>query len=1104
MSVTILTARAHRLFASVVEALGQCAKRGEDALLLVPEQFTLAAERGVMDRLHLTGMFLIDVLSPSRLSEQVLSSAGRDGREPLDAAGRRMALSQALERLEDKLPYYGSIAQRRGFVEKLDALITDMKRGGLDPEGLRDYAASLPEGAARDKLTDLAAVYAQYREVLRGRFSDSEDQLAYVAGRLADSNFLRGKHLFVYGFDTLPQQLMRLMCAAAPLCRSLTIALICDAEIVPDGELYTPVRQGIARFQKLLSQSGLNAEVRALPPQPLDRPPAVAYLDRALFAHPASPFMGKPEGVYLADGLSPYEEAALMTREVRWLLDQGVDPERVAVLYPDGGGYAFAVTAALEDSGIPFYTDQQLPAASHGLAQFWLAALRGMAGGWRNRDMFCLLKSGYAPLSFEEACALENYAYCYGVDRVRWTRPFTRGPEAARMEALRQRLMEPLLRARAALVAARDATASLTAAFGLLQDVNAYDALKREEDRLLENGFLTRAGQNSQIWQAVLRLLDQLVKLSSSTRIPLKHIASRLECGLSAISLKSLPPAAGMVHAGTLGHLLAEEADAVFILGLNDGLLSRTTDSLLTPEERALAQQGTGTFLGLTDESRALMARLDLKRAMTLPSRWLFLSCAKTAPDGAALRPLSLLGQLRDRLMPGLSRTPVPEDELPLSSAQALGALGVMLRAHADGVVPLGPRWRERMDKLLSSPSTAPAAMQLLRALGFDGQAQPLTPGVARALYGDETLSVSRLEQFADCPFKHFVTYGLRPQVLREWAVDPIETGTFYHAALNGFAHLARREASYPNLSDEAVSRLADEAVEPLVEEVLAGPMGDGDRSLARFEAARNAIRRAAVTITRQLAAGRFTLYRTEAAFGYEGGLPPIVLLLSDGRQVALRGRIDRIDRYDAPDGVYLRVIDYKSARQSLEAARAWWGLQLQLLLYLDICTSAIPGGKPAGAFYFYVADPLVESASDAAEIVEGKLREIFQLRGVALSDVDILSAMDEGDTPWVLPPMYLKSGELKKTARALSMPQLTALLSHAREVAIALADRLFSGETAISPTRDPDRCACDRCDFRAVCRFDPTSPDAPFRDLPEMGMEELRQALSSPPEEKQ
>ena len=190
----------------------------------------------------------------------------------------------------------------------------------------------------------------------------------------------------------------------------------------------------------------------------------------------------------------------------RQVLAQGVDTERVTVLYPDDGGYAFAVTAALEDSGIPFYTDRQLPAASHGLVRFWLAALRAMADGWRNRDMLALLKSGYAPLSFEEACELENYAYCYGVDRARWNRPFTRGPEAERMEPLRRRLMEPLLRARAALIAARDTSASLEAAFGLLQDVHAYEALEREEARLLESGFLSRAGQNSQVWQAVLRL----------------------------------------------------------------------------------------------------------------------------------------------------------------------------------------------------------------------------------------------------------------------------------------------------------------------------------------------------------------------------------------------------------------------------------------------------------------------------------------------------------------------------------------------------------------------------------------------------------------------
>ena len=88
MAVTILTARAHRLFPAVVEALGERVRRGDTSLILVPEQFTLAAERELMTRLHLTGMFLIDVMSPSRFSEHVLAAAGRDGREPLDDAGR--------------------------------------------------------------------------------------------------------------------------------------------------------------------------------------------------------------------------------------------------------------------------------------------------------------------------------------------------------------------------------------------------------------------------------------------------------------------------------------------------------------------------------------------------------------------------------------------------------------------------------------------------------------------------------------------------------------------------------------------------------------------------------------------------------------------------------------------------------------------------------------------------------------------------------------------------------------------------------------------------------------------------------------------------------
>ena len=210
------------------------------------------------------------------------------------------------------------------------------------------------------------------------------------------------------------------------------------------------------------------------------------------------------------------------------------------------------------------------------------------------------------------------------------------------------------------------------------------------------------------------------------------------------------------------------------------------------------------------------------------------------------------------------------------------------------------------------------------------------------------------------------------------------------------------------------------------------------------------------------------------------------------------------VDRYDSPEGVYLRVIDYKSSQQTLDAARTWWGLQLQLLLYLDVCTHAIPGAKPAGAFYFYVANPLVESEIDAAALVEDKLRQVFQLKGITLNDVEIVSAMDEGSVPCVLPSLYQKNGELKKLAKALDAQQFAALLTHAREVAVGLADRLFGGETEIAPTRDQSRTSCDFCDYRAICRFDCQSPEAPFRTVPDMSMEQLRAELDASTKEVQ
>ena len=103
-------------------------------------------------------------------------------------------------------------------------------------------------------------------------------------------------------------------------------------------------------------------------------------------------------------------------------------------------------------------------------------------------------KPGMRRSAFDDACMLENYAREYGINFGRWLKPFRLGDEAARArcEALRKRVVGPLVRARKAVVSAKNAGQSLQAVVELLSEVNAYDTLKKEEDALLREGLLVR------------------------------------------------------------------------------------------------------------------------------------------------------------------------------------------------------------------------------------------------------------------------------------------------------------------------------------------------------------------------------------------------------------------------------------------------------------------------------------------------------------------------------------------------------------------------------------------------------------------------------------
>ena len=1099
--VRIQGARAGQILPQMLPEIGQCHAAGARVLLLVPEQYTLQAERELVDGLDLPGLLDIDVLSPRRLTRLIRERGGHDGLEPLDDRGRGMALTCALNQTREELTYYRRVAAMPGLPEKLSSLLGDMQRAGLTPDELREHAKSLTSGAARAKETDLAAIWAAYEQIIEGRFADSTMQQQALIRRLQPSGVFDGAAVWVYGFDVLPRPMCELLAEAASLAAQITVTLTMDAREAADGRVFLTQRRTAQELISCLEARSIPWDLRYLPHREVGRAPALQHLETHLFTRREVPFDGDVSPVSVHAAANPYAEATYAARQLRDWHDAGIPWQRMAVALASPEGLDGILAMTLRAAGIPHYLARKDSAMRHGLCRMLLGALRSATGGYARPDVLTMAKSGFSPLTDEEAARLENYALENGIGRGKWVKPFTRGDQAADIEPLRQRLIAPVEALHDRLVAARDASASVEAVFHLLEDVGAYERLMAREEALLARGMDAEAAQNRQVWQLIMGLLDQLHALLGTTRANLRDMARFVEAGLAGAVISALPPQPDTVMIGEAGHLMTGRIDALLVMGMQDGAMASSLDSLISEQERAALSEATRRSIGLTHQEQAALRQSDFYRTFALPMSRLTVTFSEGGQDGAALRPAGLIADMK-ALLPGLTVsggvTADGSEYAPLSPMIALDGLALRLRGIADGLrAELEPDWQAAMKWLWESPDWHERMAQIIASAAAHEDRGLLPPAQVRRLFGGEEFSISRLEEFAACPYQHFVDYGLRPVKRREFTFAADERGNFFHAALQQYATLAAAHPGWPSISEEETDRMMDEVLAPLTREWEGGPLTEDAMGRQLGETYARTIRRAAWLFTRHAQNSRFTTWGTEITFGEEGGLPPVILELRDGHRVALRGKIDRIDRWEGDKGLYLRVVDYKSSHRELDATRLWYGLQLQLMLYLQAASQGVSGANPAGAFYFTVQDPLVQSEEDIREKAEELIAKELRLRGVVLAEAEVVDAMDTDIPGFSIGKVFNKDGTVGKNASAYALEEMRALLDHAKKTAADLADAIRDGQIAVSPASIGEKwSACTWCDYRAVCGLDPSLPGSQKRPLEELDREELIRRL--------
>jgi ATP-dependent helicase/nuclease subunit B len=878
------------MFAQIGERLDalESGREQGNILLLVPDQFTLQAERDAFYYLKRKGFIRLEIISLSGLRRRVLAETGRDARTPVGKTGRHMLLSVILKK---EAPFLEAFAGQVGvlaFIEMMNDLLSELKLHDVSPAEIGEMAEAETQPILKRKLSDLLRVYNAYEEMIRGKYLDSEDHLRVFAFGIPRSEFVKSGEIWMYGFEYLTPRDLDIVQALAGRARGVNVVLTGEKpetdreDAVRDRDLFQLTERMIHSLRGGAAAAGRPCEVHGISEDPragdfaARRPPAVTRIERELFSYPFRPAAAAPELTFLAAS-NYYAEAesaaAAITRLIR---DEGCRYRDILVICNDMGARAAIIKRVFSQYGLPVFMDRRKSLPHNPVLAYISSLTEVVAGGWRTEDICRLMKTGLSPVSHAQCEMLEEYATEYRLrGRGPWLRPFERlspyeraetdsssesaesaGNEAD--EAETDANTSPGARKLAALNEARALIAEhiqkfaemLTKDRGVTARTEALYLFLRDEAKLPQKteavvaelrarGRHEYADEMAQVWDGVVGVFDQMSAVLEDAPMSREDYASLLATGLASIEIGLLPSTTDQILVGTMQRTRAGRVKALFVLGANDGVLpaAGARGGILNEEDRARVL-GTSGEAGNPESPRTEEEELAIYRNLSRPEERLWVSYAVSSPEGGELRPSLIFEKLR-KLFPS---QPVEKDirsrgrdmDRIETEGGALEGLSLALREAADGRA-VHPIWKAVYDRYRIH---APQETDMLeKGLFFSNSRNRIERDYVRRLYGMDLrpardgapairLSPSSLERYARCPFSHFIAYGLQPKEARVVELGARERGDIFHKVLMEFSKALTETGIRVSDADSAWMRLTEADCERAVDAAFASAQG--------------------------------------------------------------------------------------------------------------------------------------------------------------------------------------------------------------------------------------------------------------------------------------
>ena len=1071
--------------------------------LIVPEQYTMEAQRELVTMHPAGGMMNIDAIGMNRLAYRVFDELGISTGQVLEDFGKSMLIKKILCEQQDTLHVYGSYYDKLGFVDEMKSMMSEIFQYNIKQDTIDEIMEQIPEDSVvAGKMQDIRHIYEEFEAFAGERYIVAEQLVELLTRHVGQSKLVCGSSLYFDGFTGFTPVQLELVEKLMTCADDLTFSFTLDDrdqryEHIKDYELFYLTKTTIKKLTEAAAAAGVEIESPVVLPGTINyrlgENRELFFLERNLFRSPYQKWKQPLERIHLTATGDAQDEIVFVASTIRRLVrEKGYRYKDIAIVAGDLEQASHIYERVMDEYEIPVFIDANACLKANPCAETIRSVLAVLADDFSYDSVFRFLKAGMTDLSFEDIELLENYALKRGVRGYsRWNRAVSENYEKTspvNVEEIRQAFMKMFGDIRKAFADKKAATKDyVEALYDFLLQIHMYEKLEARKNELYEENRINEGDAYGQIFEKTVRLFDKIAELLGDTKMSVKEFYEIVDTGLSDIEVGVVPPTVDRVLIGDITRSRLNHIKVLFFTSVNDGIVPKAPKKgrILSDRDRDILSD-CGLELAPSDKQNSYIEQFYIYTILTKPSDHLYISYHKLSASLESMRPSYLLGRISS-IFPSLQAEEY--DAASCMPDTVNRSLRRILRAEdsedAEGRI---------LTRILTEKGFAGELTAIYRGRTYRNVAEQLPPETIALLYGRYLhVSVSKLELYARCGFAYFLKYGLRLKEREMYQVDVRNVGVILHSVMEGLFKQVRdtRNNDWENFPEDERMLMVTELVNRAAEEAAGDFFEDNARNAYMLQMIERMAQTSAGMLQKHIRLGSMKPGMLEKTFdSAKDEVGSYLFELPNQIRMSINGKIDRVDVEEEDGTVYIKVIDYKSSARKLSLEEILNGEQLQLVTYSAIAYEIEKMIYPdkdiqvAGLLYYSFDDPVIEIESSEIdtdteqpefsdqEKLDAERMEKMKLQGFVNESPAVIQKMDHTCNQ-SLPVKLDKNGDIKKSENVVSADQIRTIMELTRENIEELGSQIAEGKIAIEPYKNKSNTGCDYCEFKNICHFD-------------------------------